>query len=378
VLAGSRYLTGPLLTGRETQRARRRRLVLDRTIVITAADDRRSLAVRMLTRRLSPSGDVLVVALSREVVDEAVSRSRGQLILLGAGVLVLAGSGGWLLTRAALRPVERMRRDVRDLEARNAGAALTVPRTRDEIARLAETFNVVLGRMQNAVLHEQALVADAGHELRTPLTVLKGELELARRPHRTRAELAEAIEVAAGETDRLVRLTEDLLFLSRNEAQNRPAERVEVVAVVRRAVESLASTASRCRVELRVVAPGPVVATGDPDGLRRAVENLVLNSLAHAPAGTAVTVSICERDGVARLAVTDDGPGFPPEFLPVAFDRFTRADDARGRTVPDRVAAGGTGLGLAIVRSIAERHGGHAVAANRPGGGAEVTLCWPL
>jgi signal transduction histidine kinase len=91
-----------------------------------------------------------------------------------------------------------------------------------------------------------------------------------------------------------------------------------------------------------------------------------------------VTVSICERDGVARLAVTDDGPGFPPEFLPVAFDRFTRADDARGRTVPDRVAAGGTGLGLAIVRSIAERHGGHAVAANRPGGGAEVTLCWPL
>jgi signal transduction histidine kinase len=312
------------------------------------------------------------------VVDEAVSRSRWQLVLLGTGVLVLAGSGGWLLTRAALRPVERMRQDVRALEARNAGAALTVPRTRDEIARLAETFNAVLGRMQNAVLHEQALVADAGHELRTPLTVLKGELELARRPQRTRAELREAIEVAAGETDRLVRLTDDLLFLSRNEAQNRPAERVEVVEIVRRAVDGLSSIAARCRVELRVDAPAPVLATGDPDGLRRAVENLVLNSLAHVPPGTAVTVSVAERDGTVRLAVSDDGPGFPPEFLPVAFDRFTRADDARGRTVPDRVAAGGTGLGLAIVRSIAERHGGRAVAANRPGGGAEVTICWPL
>jgi len=252
---------------------------------------------------------------------------------------------------------------------------LRVPRTRDEIARLAETFNVVLARMHAAVAHEQALVADAGHELRTPLTVLKGELELARRPQRTAVELAAAVEVAAEETDRLVRLTDDLLLLSRDEARARVAEPVEVVAVARSAVEAAEAAAHRRGVRIDLDADGPASCLGDRDGLRRAIDNLLSNAVRHAPHGSTVTLAVGSGAGELRLTVSDEGTGFPPDFLPLAFDRFTRADDARGRE--DGTGTAGTGLGLAIVRSIMTRHGGRATAGNRPGGGAEVTLSWP-
>ena len=118
-----------------------------------------------------------------------------------------------------------MRLQVADLDARNAGAGLQVPDSHDEIARLGHTFNRLLSRVHDLVAREQALVADAGHELRTPLTVLKGELELARRPGRSAEELSRTVEVAAEETNRLVRLTEDLLFLSAEDDAGRPAGR---------------------------------------------------------------------------------------------------------------------------------------------------------
>jgi len=268
-----------------------------------------------------------------------------------------------------------MRREVQALEASDDRGPLRVPRTRDEIARLAETFNVVLARMHAAVAHEQALVADAGHELRTPLTVLKGELELARRPHRTPEELAAAVEVAAEETDRLVRLTDDLLFLSREDERGPRPEPFDVVGVVRSAIDAMAGPAQRRQVRILLSAGEPLTCTGDQDGIRRAVDNLLTNALRHAPEGSAVAVSVTDDEDCVRVTVRDEGAGFPPEFLPVAFDRFTRADDARGRG--DETEAAGAGLGLAIVRSIMVRHGGRATAGNRPDGGAEVTLRWP-
>jgi len=382
LITGSRLLgSRPLLSRGEAKRARKRTLVLDRTAELPSPADRRGEALRMITRRLEPGGDILVVAVSREVVDEAVTRARDQLLLLGAAVFVLAGPGAWLLTGAALRPVERMRREVRDLEASNAGVGLRVPGTRDEIARLAETFNVVLARMHAAVTREQALVADAGHELPTPLTVLKDELELAQRPGRSRADLAHTVAVAAEETERLVRLTEDLLFLSRAEAEggrDLGPERFDVVAVVRRALESLEPAAARRGVRLRLVATAAVEAVGNAEWIRRAVDNLLANALRHSPPGSVITTGVGRHDDRVRLAVVDEGPGFPPEFLPYAFDRFRRADDSRVRTGDGADGDGGSGLGLAIVRSILARHGGTAVARNRSEGGAEVVLEWPL
>lgn len=381
-ITGSRALGArPLLSSGETKRATQRTVVLNRTVELPALEEPRSEAMRLITRRLRPGNDVLVVGVSREVVDEAVKRARDQMLLLGAAVLFLAGPGAWLLTGAALRPVERMRREVRDLEASNAGVGLRVPKTRDEIARLAETFNVVLARMHAAVTREQALVADAGHELRTPLTVLKGELELAQRPGRSREALAHTVAVAAEETERLVRLTEDLLFLSRAEAEDSravPSEPFDVVAVVSRALEALQPAAAGRCVRLDLVAPAPLEALGNAEWIRRAVDNLLANALRYSPPGSVITAGVGRTGDRVRLTVVDEGPGFPPEFLPFAFDRFRRADDSRVRTGAGPHGDGGSGLGLAIVRSILTRHGGTAVARNRPGGGAEVVLEWPL
>jgi signal transduction histidine kinase len=381
LVASSRFVEQtPLLTTGQMRVARHRTIVMDRSVSLPGAVDPGPEPMRLLARNVSSAGDVIVVALNRDVVDQAGASARNQLLLLGVAVFLLAGPGAWLLTGAALRPVERIRREARDLHARDAGAGVRVPKTHDEIARLAETFNALLARVHAALAREQTLVADAGHELRTPLTVLKGELELARRPNRTREELVQAVEVASEETDRLVRLAEDLLFLSREAAdEQRPthAQEFDVAAVAQRAVLAMQTLAAERSVRLCLDAPAPAPCVGNSDGIRRAIDNLLANALRHAPSGSAVTVRVAADERSIRLAVADEGSGFPPEFLPSAFDRFTRADDSRVRTPSDATYMSGSGLGLAIVQAIMVRHGGRASAANRPEGGAEVTLVWP-
>ena len=288
---------------------------------------------------------MVAVATSREVLDEAAKRAALQLLVLGAIVLLLAGPGAWLLARAALRPVERMRAQAAELEARDAGAGLTVPGGRDEISRLGETLNGLLGRLHEAYEREFAFVADAGHELRTPLTVLRGELELACRPGRTREQLAATVEVAAEQTERLIRLAEDLLVLDRDE---REAVRFTEFDLVALAEQSPPGGAGRPRAAGRssivVDTPqAPLPVRGDPDRLSRALDNVVLNAVRFAPAGSEVRIAARVLPGetpLAELVVTDSGPGFAPEFLPVAFERFSRHDAARSRPESRRRRAG--------------------------------------
>ncbi len=315
------------------------------------------------------------VAASRDLVDEAVQRTQWQMTILGAVALVLAGPGSWLLARAALRPVERMRAQVARLEADDAAEGLTVPPTGNELARLAGTFNTLLERLHAAVARERAFVADAGHELRTPLTVLRGEFELAQRPGRTRDELAQTIEIAAEETERLIGLTENLLVLARESDTTPLLLPVDLADIARDAIASAAPRAATRRVTLRLTEHEPTRVVGDPDRLRQAIDNLTTNALRHSKPSDTITLEVgtVERDAV--ICVRDQGPGFPPDFLPVAFERFTRGDDAhtRGAVGPDA----GNGLGLAIVAAIAASHGGVAVAQNDPDGGAVVTVRWP-
>lgn len=374
VLDSSRGLPqAPLITPAEAAAGARHEVILDATVTLGLTGDRGPESMRILARPTDRPRVVLVVAVSRDVVDEAVHRSTRQLLGLGAIVVLLSVPGWWLLTRAALRPVERMRRQVAALHARDAGAELAVPRNRDEIARLAQTFNGLLDRLHAALSRERAFVADAGHELRTPLTVLKGELELARRPGRSRDDLAATVEVAAEETDRLIRLTEDLLLLA-GEAETRRVRftQFDVTSVVAAAVRAAAPSGVGRGVLIVVAAPTAVRATGDPNRIRQAVDNLLSNAIRHGGAESTVTVSVSTVGDDAQIVVADEGTGFPPAFLPVAFERFTRADDTRSRGTD----SGGNGLGLAIVAAIMNTHGGTATAANTATG-AEVTLRWP-
>lgn len=335
--------------------------------------------VRILATRTNQGGRkaVTVVGVATGVANAARDRA-GDVALIGGPVaVVVAGLGAWLLTGAALRPVDRLRRRIDDITEHDSAARLDVPGTKDEIAALAVTMNGLLERLQFALARQRAFVADAGHELRTPLTALKAELQLAARPGKAKTALLSGITAAAGDTDRLIRLAEDLLLLAQADEGSAfldltPTQIPEVISA---AARGLRPRAADHDVTIAIRTDDQLTAVADPDRLRQVLDNLIDNAVQHSPAGSTVEVTchLMAADGrqTVTIEVRDHGPGFPAEFLPHAFMRFRRADQARGR------ADGGAGLGLAIVASIAEAHGGRASAANHPDGGALVRIEFP-
>ncbi|HEX2292164.1 MAG TPA: ATP-binding protein [Gaiellaceae bacterium] len=299
--------------------------------------------------------------------DEALSELRSQLLLIAPVALLLTSLLGYWLAGAALRPVEAMRAEAAAISGSDPGRRLPAGEARDEIARLAATLNEMLERLERAIARERSFVADASHELRTPLALLKAELELALRKPRTEPELEQAIRSAAAETDRLVRLAEDLLVLAQADDGRLPLRRErlradDVLGSVRAAFRPRAEAAGRA---IEAEDANGIVLRADRLRLEQALGNLVDNALRHG-AGT-IRLAASERGERVDLHVRDEGPGLRDDFLPHAFERFARGDEAR--------TGGGTGLGLALVAAIAEAHGGEAHAAD--GGGADVWLSIP-
>jgi signal transduction histidine kinase len=312
-------------------------------------------------------GGAVVVARSLEPREESLHRLFKELLFASPLALLLASLAGYGLAAAALRPVEAMRRRAAAVSG-TAPGRLPVPASRDEISRLATTLNEMLARLEAAFEHERRFVANASHELRTPLAMLRTELELALRRPRSHDELEAAVQSAAQETNRLSQLAEDLLLIARADQGALPIRKEHV------AVDDLFSTvadrfALRAQERDQDVDARPTGASIDADPVRieQALSNLVENALAHG-AGS-IDLFAVERDNVIELHVADAGAGFPSAFLERAFDRFSRADEAR--------SSGGSGLGLSIVALIAEAHGGTANAVNRPEGGADVWLALP-
>ena len=310
---------------------------------------------------------------SQDVYEATLSQIARELAIGGVVFVAIAALGAYWLARAALSPVERLRRQVAAVSGRDDESAVEVPGTRDEIAALAGTMNELLGRLQGTLARQRAFVADASHELRTPLAVLRGELELAARPGRGRDELAAAVRSAAAEAERLSRLTDDLLLLARSD-EDQLSLRLEITDIGKLLARSAGIAASRLAaagVSCCIEAQDGMLAAVDGDRIRQAVDNLLDNALRFAPRGSAIVLSATADGCDLGIQVRDDGPGFPPGFLPHAFERFRRPDTSRSRD------DGGAGLGLAIVRAIAAAHGGTATAANRPGSGAMVSLRFP-
>jgi two-component system OmpR family sensor kinase len=288
-------------------------------------------AIRVVAAPVAVGANHYIVAVGAtlEERNEALSNVRTLLLIGGPVALILAALTGWIVVGAALRPVDRM-----------------------------------LVRLEEGLRRERTFVADASHELRTPLTMLKMELELMRQERPEGDEFDAALEAAIGDTDRLATLSEDLLVLARADRDRLPVNRAEVdVGAL------LAAVAARYPAEKVAVAEGGAKAItigADRARLEQALGNLVDNALAHG--APPVRLSAVRRQGAVELHVADAGKGFPPDFLPQAFDRFSQASPGDGGS--------GTGIGLAIVRAIAEAHGGTAAAGNRDGG-ADVWLTLP-
>jgi two-component system, OmpR family, sensor kinase len=299
---------------------------------------------------------------------DALDRLLVSLVVAGPVALLLTSFAGWLVTGAALRPVEAMRREAAAISVSEPERRLPVPATGDELARLGSTLNAMLDRMRAAFERERRFVDDASHELRTPLGILKMELDLALARARTPKELEAVVRGASEETDRLARLAEDLLVLARAErGQVRLAKAdVSLDDVLGRTMRTFENRARGAGVRIELDASGQRV-RADADRLRQAVENLLDNAIRHSTRGGVVMIRADRNDGSVAISVEDAGPGFPPEFLNRAFDAFARGD-------PSDRDGHGAGLGLAIVRAVAEAHGGSVWAENLAEGGARVTL----
>jgi len=358
--------TVPLLTAAELAQARYGRISVSQTV------DEENTRITAAPLAGHP-GWTAVAGVSLESFEATMSQAERELAAAGVIFVVIAGAGAYWLARAALSPVERLRRQVAALSARDEESSIEVPATRDEIAALAATMNDLLGRLQRALSRQRAFVADASHELRTPLALLRGELELADRPGRSREELAAAVRSAAADADRLARITSDLLLLARSDEDRLSLrlEQTELRPLLAHSAELARPRLAEAGLTCRVDVPADLRGRIDPDWIGQAADNLLGNALRFAPRGSVIVLAARASGTDLDLEVRDDGPGFPAEFLPHAFERFRRPDSGRSR------GDGGAGLGLAIVQAIAAAHGGVAAARNKPGGGAVVGLHLP-
>lgn len=331
--------------------------------------------LRMLAVPAQRADGTWVVAVGTSLTPASAAADRAlRDLYIGVPVLVvLAGIGAWVLAGASLRPVERMRADADRIGEGDPSGRISIPRNTDELARLATTFNALLDRAERALVRQRKLVADTGHELRTPLAVLRTELELADSPDRTRDDLAEAVAHARREAERLSKLADDMLFLARADsaAPLVNLQEMDLCPVLAQAVRAHRARAETSLVELSLACDGPLPIQGDDAAIRRAVDNLLGNSLAATPSGGRVEVAAHRGGAGVVLEVSDSGPGFPPEFLPHAFERFTLPDSARPS------GKHGAGLGLAIVAEVVAAHGGRVEARNVEGGGASVWVTLP-
>jgi two-component system OmpR family sensor kinase len=355
---------GPVLGPAELRRATSGPVRFERTVPGMET------TIRVLARPTSgrPGAAVLAVGQSLGDRNEALANLVTSFIVGGPLAVGLAALIGYALATAGLAPVEAMRRQAAQVSLSGEDARLPLPAAHDEIRRLGETLNDMLGRLRRSFERERQFVADASHELRTPVAVLKTELEAALRTGDYGPEVREALVAAVEECDHLAHLAEDLLVMARSEDGRLPirVERLRAQPLLAGVRERFVDRATERGRRVRVDASEELVLWADPMRLRQALGNLVDNALRHGD-GDVLLRARAATAGV-ELEVADEGPGFGDDIAGRAFERFTRGDVARRR--------GGAGLGLAIVRAIAEAHGGAVEIV--PGPGARVRVWIPV
>ncbi|MDT0351810.1 sensor histidine kinase [Pseudonocardia charpentierae] len=314
---------------------------------------------------IAPDGTPRLAVASADLVGgTALTRRAAGLAVFGAvlAALVVAGAA-WVATRAALRPVDRLRTAAAALPP---GDRLPMPAATDEVRALAQELNALLARRDEAVARLERFTGDAAHELRSPVAAIRAQAEVAV-AHPDPALADETLRAVAVEAERLTDMLADLMALARADAGQRPSPRpVDVVAAARAAI----GRQNRHGAVVKLVAPAPAAAAASPGEVALVLDNLLGNALRHARG--LVQVGVLPAGRTVRLVVEDDGPGIPAADRDRVFDRFTRLEpDVESR------AGGGAGLGLALVAALVAGRGGTVAAGEAPGGGARMEVRWP-
>lgn len=323
-----------------------------------------------------PQGHKLIATVA--IPKGPLERTLWSLLGVLAACLVLGGAGAALganrLARRLTQPLEQIAEGAKAVGEAGPGARIPDVSPDQELRDVTTILNEMLGRLETVFENERRFLADASHELRSPLTNVRGTIEVALRRPRSEVEYRETLGVSLAEIERLSRLVNALLTLSRADAGKLPFTFApcQLAAVVENAVMAHASRAAERSVRLELAAPEPFEVLADADRLREVIDNLIDNALRYAPPGSAVVVSVRREGDRARLSVQDSGPGLSLDEQAHAFDRFYRADPSRARH------SGGTGLGLSIAKAIVGAHRGRLSVQSAPGQGSTFLVDLPI
>lgn len=359
-------LTGAAYAIQESGVARRVKLNLDEVLLVANL------------REASPGGGVrrVVVGVSTRRVDDVSAQLLGLSLLVAPVLVLLAVFTAWTLAGRVLEPVEQMVNDVAAItDGRSLHRRVVIEgEPGDELGRLAQTVNDMVGRLETSFVSLRRFTADASHELRTPLAVIRADVERAMTTPQNSHEQAVALEEALQQVSRMTGLVDSLLTLARADEGRFDLirEPVALVPLVREVAETATILSEEPGITVTTPLVQPVTVLGDEERLRQLLLNLATNAVKYCQPGGVVELSLEHRHDEAIVTVKDNGIGIAAADLPFIFDRFWRVDQARSRA-----AGGGVGLGLAISHWIAQAHGGRIDVHSRLGRGTTFTIVLP-
>jgi len=333
-------------------------------------------AFRVYTKPVIQDGKVkylVQVASAQGLIYVALGGLRILLFVLLPITVVVTGIAGAFLARLTLRPVDHMVDTLKKITAENLKLRIHIPDTKDEVKRLADTFNDMIERLDKSFASQHEFIQDISHELRTPLAILKGELEVTLKKLRSPEEYEAVLVSSLEEIGKMSRVIEDLLVLARFDNNQIALEirRVDLGGIVSRVLDDMKILAEQKDIELSLSRQDNIMLDGDEGQLRRLFVNLLDNAIKYTSRKGKVIIMAQKNGGHAKVVISDTGVGIPEEDMPYIFDRFYQVSKAR------RVNHG-FGLGLSIAKSIIESHRGTISVFSQPGQGATFTVLLPL
>ena len=332
--------------------------------------------VRIVTFPLMENGQLISILQVGAPLQESTAALNALFYILIFGIplaVILASGVGWFLAKKALSPVDMVTVLARKIEAGSLNERLDVSGPKDELGRLAKTFNDMIARLELSFKQMKQFTADASHELKTPLTVLKGEMEIALKTEKTVEGLREIIKSSLEEVDKMSAIVKSLLDLARIDSRVKlPKDKSRLEEIIEERFNQTMPLARSKGIDMKIVKIEKVVVIGDMLRIGQLIFNLIDNAIKYTVRGGSIEISLEQKDSWAVITVLDTGIGIAKEDIPYIFDRFYRVDKARTR------AEGGVGLGLSICKEIIDAHEGRIEVESDVGKGSIFRIYLPV